>query len=610
MQYRSFVFGRLFFAFLSAVCAAAMGEFLINQLYFKQPVVFAGQWLALFGNILILFSFFAFLRALVNRRLLSLFIGLCIYGLLIAVDIIKLKTLDNPLLPADFQYLTDLRVVSKSLWNFRTIFAIVLIGSGIGASIRFLWKKESPSWSRGPRIWTGLTAGVLLILLFALPICDPVREWISERGIARPESWQFDPRVSAQLNGLLVEWAMSATNPGFHKPERYSRPEIERIARAYVQTDLPKPASNAEKPPNLIMFLIESFMDPIDLGVRYTFDPIPTFRELSRRQSSGKVVVPVFGGTSANTEFELLTGLSMYFLSDASCPYRQYIAMDIPSLPRFLHQHGYRTTAILADPPYLFNRKAVLGHLGFDGWRFPEEDPATPRTRDDEFASDEAIVDAVIALSRKSSPYFIHAFTGGTHYPWEYTDFKDSPLDIVGSMPEPQHSRLKTYVNALNEADKALKKLIAHFEKSDQRTVILIMGDHLPPLAEVYDTVGFFKGNSLSQIQKRYQAPAILWCNWPASKEDFVNSANAVPVRLLQFMGMHPAGSLALTADVCAHFPVLSQYVKTEDGRIFSPQDPNLPFQQLLDDYQLIEYDLLKGKQYALEMPGWGWSRR
>jgi phosphoglycerol transferase MdoB-like AlkP superfamily enzyme len=608
MKYRAIYINHLLLAALSAVCAAILGEYSINRLYFEQSTIFEGQWPALLGNILILFCLFALLRALINRRLLSILAGTCIYGLLIAVDIIKLINLDNPLRPADFQYLADLRVVSKSFWNIQTLLEILVAGAAAIAVGIFLWRKERPVLSNKTRLWTGTSAGVLLILCFVLPGYDPVREWIRGHGIVLPEAWQFEPRVSARLNGLLVEWAMSAADPEFDMPENYNRPEIERIARAYPPANESNPAVSSKKPPNLIIFLIESFMDPLDLGVRITSDPIPTFHELRRQRGNGTVVVPIFGGTSANTEFELLTGLSMYFLPGESCPYRQFISMDIPSLPRLLHQHGYQTTAILADPPYLFNRKAVLGHLGFDDCRFPEEDPATPRSRDDEFAADSAIVDAAIAASRKSNPYFIFAFTGGTHYPWSYQDFKNSALDVVGPMAEPQHSRLKTYINALNEADKSLKKLIEHFEKTEQRTAILIMGDHLPALQEIYSTVGFFKTDSLSQIRKRYQVPAVLWCNWPASKEDFLCSANAIPVRLLQFMGLRPSGSLALTADVYAHFPVLSGYVKTFDGRLFPSRAANLPSQSLLDSYRLIQYDLLIGKQYALAFPGWGWK--
>jgi hypothetical protein len=608
MKYRDLYFDHFSFAALPAVCAVILGEYSINRLYFKQSTLFAGQWPALLGNILILFCLFALLRALINRRLLSILAGASLYGFLIAVDIIKLIALDNPVRTTDFQYLADLRVISKSFWNLKTLLATFIIVSALSALSLFLWKKESPARPRRPGVRIGIASFALLVLLFALPGYYPAREWISNHGIALPESWQFEPRASAQLNGLLVDLAMSALDPEFDVPENYNRSEIESIATTYPQINKRNSAPTGENPPNLIIFLVESFMDPLDLGVKFTSDPIPTFHELSRQQSSGKVVVPVFGGTSTNTEFELLTGLSMYFLPNASCPYRQYIARDIPSLPRYLHQQGYRTTAIYADPPYLFNRRAVLGHLGFDAWSFPEEDASTPRSRDGEFASDEAIVDAVIAEAGKGSPFFTLAFTGGTHYPWEYPDFKDSALDIVGSMPEPQHSRLKTYVNALRETDQKLKKLIQHFEKSDQRTAILIMGDHLPALEEVYDTTGFFKNPELARIQKRYQVPAVIWRNWPASKEDFLCSANSMPVRLLQTLGMHPTGSLALTADVYEHFPVLSGYVKTSDGQLFSSKSPDLPYQSILDSYRLIQYDLLKGKQYALEFPGWGWK--
>jgi len=152
----------------------------------------------------------------------------------------------------------------------------------------------------------------------------------------------------------------------------------------------------------------------------------------------------------------------MYFLPYWSCPYRQHITRDIPSMPRFLHQHGYRTAAILADPPFLFNRRAVLGHVGFDGWLFPKEDPQTRLSPD-----------GVIATSRGSSPYFVFAFTGATHFPWNYSDYLNSTLDVAEPMPEPLRLRLKTYINAVSVADRSLKKLVEHFESSDPQTAIL-----------------------------------------------------------------------------------------------------------------------------------------
>jgi hypothetical protein len=594
----------LLWGILFAAAAIFLGELLINKIYFRNYDYFFTSPLAIAGNIVILSCFFLILIALINRLRPAIVIGLTVYALLILSDILKLLHFDNPLLPTDLQYAGDLGVIAKSFINAKSVSITLAIIIAIIALFVLLWKKEVPALSPVSRIGTGCLAAALIVAAFVFPSFETTRDWLGEHGIELPEYWQFEPRASAQLNGLLVEWALSSASMSFHQPENYSRSEIERIARAFEKEPVARYDSKSERPPNLIIFIVESFMDPLDLGMRFTSDPIPTFRSISSKWSSGKIVVPVFGGTSANTEFELLTGLSMYFLPEGSCPYRQYLIQDIPSLPRTLHRYGYRTIAIPADPPYLFNRREALPHLGFDKWIFPETDPKTPRTPDDVFAADEAIVDAVIDASRAGGPFFIEAFTGGTHFPWDYPNYKKSSLDVIGPMAEPYRSRLKTYINALRVADNSLKKLIAYFEKSDQKTTILILGDHLPPLAEIYDQTGFFNCEGLDEVRKRYQVPAVLWSNFSSAKEDFVCSANFVPVRLLQFLGLRPTGSLALSAEVYSRFPVLSNYVQTADGRVFAPQSPDLPDRKLLDDYRMIQYDLLLGKQYALQAGG------
>ncbi len=602
-----FHIGYLLWSIVSAGAAVITGEWLINRIYFKATGLHFAGALAAFGNILILCCFILILLALTNRLFSAITLGLAIYALLILADILKLVNFDNPVRPTDLQYLADLEVIAKSFVNARSIAITLAICAGILALIAVSWRRGKPALSPCPRIITGIVAAVMLALMFVLPSFSEPRDWLENQGIERPEWWQFEPSASARLNGLLVEWAMSAGDLFFRSPERYSRAEVEHIAQRYVKEAPVQNSPSSDRPANLIILLVESFMDPLDLKVPFTADPIPTFHALGRKFTSGKVVVPVFGGTSANTEFEILTGLSLYFLPDSSCPYRQYLNHDIPSLPRLLRSYGFRTAAVLADPPYLFSRETVLPHLGFDSWNFPEADPKTPRTPDDEFASDQAIIDAIIRTSQGGSPFFILGFTGGTHYPWDYPDYKESSLDLAVPMPEPNHSRLKTYINAEHVADEAIRKMVAYFEKLDQKTVILIMGDHLPPLAEIYDATGFFKKEGMDEIRQRYEVPMVLWSNFPVLKQDFVCSANFLPTKLLQVLGMSPDGIFAISADLYSHFPVFSKYVRTTDGKIFAPQSPQMPYQQLVEDYRLIQYDLLLGKQYALGTTGWGW---
>ncbi len=596
---------------LSACSAVLIGELLINALYFGDWQWHFSGTLAVLGNFLILFCSFLIILVVVNRTFVAAILGSVLYGVVILADILKLSSFDNPVRVSDLQYLPDLKVIAKSSLGYRSVSVTLIVLVAIIVAICLLWKKERHVLIPAARILTGFAAMAILVSLFVVPSYPAPREWLHDHGIEKPEWWEWEPRGSAQLNGLLVELAMNAGEMSFNRPDRYGYSEVSRIGLRYQKgLDAAPVVAKTEPPPNLIIFLVESFMDPQDLGVPFTSDPIPTFRALSKKYSSGKVVVPVFGGTSANTEFEVLTAMTMSLMPEDSCPYRQYINADLPSLPRFLHQNGYRTEAVLADPAYLFSRKKVLGHLGFDHWDFPEGNPSTPRTPDDEFATDDVIADAAMQASRKGSPFFFLGFTGGTHCPWEYDDYDNSSLDIVGPMAQPGRKRLKTYINALRVADNALKKMIEYYEKVDQRTMILIMGDHLPPLGDVYDSAHFFKSGDMEEVRQRYSVPAVLWSNFPTAKKDFICSANLIPAKLIELMELQPRGIFSLSADVYSHFPVFSRYVQTWDGHLFDPAAPDLPLRNLVEEYRLMQYDLLIGSQYALELPGWGLTSR
>ena len=46
----------------------------------------------------------------------------------------------------------------------------------------------------------------------------------------------------------------------------------------------------------------------------------------------------------------------------------------------------------------------------------------------------------------------------------------------------------------------------------------------------------------------------------------------------------------------------LSGYVQTTDGRRFSQHSVPEPYRQVIADYALIQYDILFGKQHAVEL--------
>ena len=70
------------------------------------------------------------------------------------------------------------------------------------------------------------------------------------------------------------------------------------------------PSSAAFEPRNVHIVLLESFWDPALLKrANYNRDPLaPGFRRLWERADHSQALSPVFGGYTANAEFEILCG--------------------------------------------------------------------------------------------------------------------------------------------------------------------------------------------------------------------------------------------------------------------------------------------------------------
>lgn len=60
------------------------------------------------------------------------------------------------------------------------------------------------------------------------------------------------------------------------------------------------------------------------LNVEFSENPIPNFSKLEEEYSSGLLTVPTVGSGTANTEFEIITGMSHKFLVQVSILITQY----------------------------------------------------------------------------------------------------------------------------------------------------------------------------------------------------------------------------------------------------------------------------------------------
>ena len=113
--------------------------------------------------------------------------------------------------------------------------------------------------------------------------------------------------------GFVYGFSTSVVGRGMSKPDNYSEETIDAI-NTLVDSSKKDTTVTAENAPNIICVLLESFIDPYDVNfLNMSEDPIPNFHALEENFSSGYLTVPVVGAGTANTEFEVLTGMSMQF---------------------------------------------------------------------------------------------------------------------------------------------------------------------------------------------------------------------------------------------------------------------------------------------------------
>ena len=119
-------------------------------------------------------------------------------------------------------------------------------------------------------------------------------------------------------------------NTGIDKPEGYSAEKIASISDLIASNSTNNKLgsnnillastegglnheTNTDKP-NIVMVQLESFFDPTLVKyLQFSEDPVPNFRSLMENYSSGYLTVPSVGAGTANTEFEVISGMSLQF---------------------------------------------------------------------------------------------------------------------------------------------------------------------------------------------------------------------------------------------------------------------------------------------------------
>lgn len=313
-----------------------------------------------------------------------------------------------------------------------------------------------------------------------------------------------------------------------------------------VPTPEPTEEPWGDKPPNIVLFLGESFFDVTRLpGVTFDSDPLEEFHALCAEGVSGTFMTRTIGYGTSDIELEVLTGVNTFFLGDESLH-----ALDpkrlaaLPSVPALLGQAGYRTVMLHTFNDSIYHRGPILAALGVRERYFADQsaliDPeaaAAPtlwsymrRQISGTFYSDDYLVRLITLLDGQTGaqPLFTFAISMENHQPHNAAKYAGRyTVRAASSLSGDAASALAAAVQGVNNTSEALGRLAEYFRTRSEPTVVIFFGDHRPGLglpdgvSTVYSELGMCPDNQAwswtdRQIEELYSTDYLIWSNDPA----------------------------------------------------------------------------------------------
>ena len=396
---------------------------------------------------------------------------------------------------------------------------------------------------------------------------------------------------SSQQMGYLLCYIENIQYSRYKRPQGYSKKRAQEILESAGEID-----SNKDKPDNIIVIMNESFTDLRELGnVSFSDKYLPNYDIVKSFNCSkqGKVVCSVFGGGTSSSEFEFLTGCSMYFVKAGNAPYQQHIHKDTDSLASFFKQDGMQTIALHPANPKSWKRDIAYPLLGFDKFLNIESEEFKDATYCRYWADDESLMKQLNEEINNTDKAFEFGLTIQCHGGYDYSK-EDFINDITISNYEDDNNYISQYLTLENKSDESYGDLIRKIGESEEKTIVLMFGDHLPALPVDFYQSLLGREDYLSDI-KMYETPYIIWSNYECDFSDFpdVMSVNFMAPYLLKAAGYRLDEYYSFLYKLSQEYPIVSRagIYDADMNEYFYEQESNC--YKMIHEYDIVQYNKL-----------------
>ena len=501
-------------------------------------------------------------------------------------DFLTLRTAAN--VAGNYNYRPD-----SMQWLTIGIFAAVLV------LLSFLPREE-----KRPFDWRGFAPAAAGTAVFLAAFFGT--GWVEGLGI-EPSMW------TTRGNGLVLNFTVCLKYMKVEKPDSYSQETLAALAGENPSdaADTAASADGGTRPVNVIVIMNESLSDLSVLpGVETNMDAMPFLRSLTENTVKGYAYSSVFGGTTANSEYEFLTGNTTAFLPAGTVPYQMYVSPGDPSLVGQMEALGYTT---IAAHPYRssgWNRPTVYADYGFDEVYFESDFQDRAYMRGDArtgYVTDRCDYENLIRWyeeKEEGQPLFLFNVTMQNHSAYQMA-WTNLPKEVwlTGEL-ENRFQTVNQYLSLVYQSDQAFEDLIDYFSQVEEPTMILLFGDHQPQVATNFYTDVLGTNPDTADAQKKQMVPFVLWANYDIPEAQGVElSLNYLSALLMDTANLPMTGYQKFLSQLWETAPVINTVGIGDAQGNWYGENAALPeeLDGAIEDYKVLLYNNVFDKKDRVE---------
>ena len=394
-----------------------------------------------------------------------------------------------------------------------------------------------------------------------------------------------------QRNGFLLNFTVAMRYSSVDKPKGYSQKAVLELMEQYpaVEGD-----PSVKRPVNIVAIMNESLgdysiFDSFDCGE----DVMPFLHSIKDNAVTGWMYSPVTGGGTASVEFEYLTGFSTIFQPPHTVAYQLYVEKNMPSLAGLAGTQGYETTAFHPYDRSGWNRVLAYDYLSFDHQLYQEDVPEPWIIR--KYISDKSDYEMIYRSTQQEDATFFFNVTMQNHsgYAQGWNNLAHS-VELPGNLRKADPTA-EQYFALAAESDKALKELLDYYASCEEPTLVVVFGDHQPPLKNAFYEELYGKKldeRTTEEVMQQYAVPFFIWANYDIpEQENVVLSPNYLGVLTAQMAGLPLTGYMNFLSQMYEELPVITPVgLITGEGEVRKKTELNEAQKEWLRKYELLNY--------------------